>query len=56
MSILATPLDFVFRGYSIWLELDQVDSDLDKAVEAAAFDLNVHAIPVGVSCGCHIGV
>lgn len=51
MSLLATPLDFVFKGYSIWLELNQVESDLDKAVEAAAIDLDVHAIPVHV-CGC----
>jgi hypothetical protein len=51
MSVLASPLDFVFKGYSIWLELDQVESDLDKAVEAAALDLHVHAIPVG-DCGC----
>jgi hypothetical protein len=45
MSLLATPLDFVFKGYSIWLELEQVESDLDKAVDAAAVDLDVHAIP-----------
>jgi hypothetical protein len=45
MSLSATPLDFVFKGYSIWLELEQVDSDLDKAVDAAAVDLDVHAIP-----------
>jgi hypothetical protein len=45
MSFLATPLDFVFKGYSIWLELEQVENDLDKALEAAAVDLDVDVIP-----------
>lgn len=46
MSLPATPLDFVFKGYSIWLELEQaIDNDLDKALEAAAFDLDVDVIP-----------
>jgi hypothetical protein len=61
MSLLATPLDFVFKGYSIWLELEQVESDLDKAVDAAALDLDVHAIPgtltgVFVRTLCGVGV
>ena len=45
MSLLATPLDFVFKGYSIWLELEQVENDLDRALQAAAVDLDVDVIP-----------
>ena len=41
----ATPLDFVFKGYSIWLELEQQANDLYRALEAAALDLDVHCIP-----------
>lgn len=45
MSLQVTPLDFVFRGYSIWLELEQTDGDLDAALKAAAHDLDVDCIP-----------
>lgn len=45
MSVQATPLDFEFRGYSVWLELEQIHSDLDKAIQAAAVALDVHEIP-----------
>lgn len=44
-SLLATPLDFEFKGTSIWLELEQTASDLDIALEAAAHDLDVDCIP-----------
>ena len=45
MSLPATPLDFVFRGYSIWLELEQHSDDLDLALSAAAQALDVECIP-----------
>jgi len=45
MALPVTPLDFVFRGYSVWLELEQTANDLDKALEAAAQDLDVECIP-----------
>mmetsp|Transcript_27988 Transcript_27988/g.62658 ORF Transcript_27988/g.62658 Transcript_27988/m.62658 type:complete len:329 (+) Transcript_27988:86-1072(+) len=48
---LRPPLRFVFRGYSIWLDLEQsaVDAngqgDLDRAVSDCAMMYNVHPIP-----------
>lgn len=42
---LAVPLDFVFKGYSIWLELAQNANDLDDALDEAARDLDVDRIP-----------
>lgn len=32
----ATPLRFEFRGYSVWLEIQDVNGDLDKALDVAA--------------------
>jgi len=39
------PFRFVFRGYSIWLELSQTDHDLDNAVAKAAMDNGLFPIP-----------
>ena len=39
------PLLFSFVGYSIWLELEQHDSDLDRILRAAATDEGVLTIP-----------
>lgn len=38
-------LRFVFTGYSIWLELEQVNHDLDIAIALASKHINVHPIP-----------
>lgn len=49
--LLRPPLRFVFKGYSIWLDLEQsaVDAngqgDLDRAVSECAAMYNVHPIP-----------
>lgn len=41
-----TPLEFEFRGYSVWLELEQVHHhDLDRALDVAAHDLHVQRVP-----------
>lgn len=45
MPLQATPLDFEFRGYSIWLEISQEQGDLDSALDAAANSLDVDPIP-----------
>lgn len=44
-SLRATPLDFAFKGCSIWLELEQQANDLDKALDTAAYELDVHRVP-----------
>ena len=38
-------LRFVFKGYSIWLELEQVNGDIDIAIALASKQINVHPIP-----------
>ena len=39
-------LNFEFRGYSVWLELEQVNGgDIDQALDVASRDLHVHRIP-----------
>jgi len=40
-----THLHFAFRGYSIWLELEQFRGDLDLALDIASRDLHVVRIP-----------
>lgn len=40
-----SPLKFEFSGYSIWLDLEQIDQDLNNALSYAASTHNVHAIP-----------
>lgn len=45
VSSFPTPLRFAFRGYSVWLELQDVDGDLDRALDVAASDLHVHRVP-----------
>ena len=40
-----SPLKFVFSGYSIWLDLEQMDQDLNHALSYAASTHGVHAIP-----------
>jgi len=40
-----TPLRFEFRGYSVWLEIEDVNGDLDKALDVAAQELHVHRVP-----------
>jgi len=40
-----TPLRFEFRGYSVWLELQDVHDDLNQALDVAARDLHVHRVP-----------
>ena len=47
---LRPPLRFVFKGYSIWLDLEQFQDvngqgDLDRAVSECARAYNVHPIP-----------
>jgi hypothetical protein len=36
---------FIFKGYSIWLELEQVDKDFDKVLTVAANDLGLYRVP-----------
>jgi len=45
VSTPPTPLRFEFRGYSVWLEVEDVQGDLDQALDAAASDLHVHRVP-----------
>ena len=40
-----TPLRFEFRGYSVWLEVEDFQGDLDAALDVAASDLHVHRVP-----------
>ena len=35
----------MFAGFSVWLELEQFDEDLDKAIRTASTELGVHPIP-----------
>ena len=39
------PLKFIFSGYSIWLELEQFDNDLDTVLHTASAELGVLPIP-----------
>ena len=43
--IVRDSLRFVFAGYSIWLEVQQFDGDLNAAIQTAGSDLGVHGIP-----------
>ena len=38
-------LRFSFSGYSIWLDPEQYNSDLDKAIKVASKELGVYPIP-----------
>jgi hypothetical protein len=39
-------LRFEFEGYSVWLEPEQFQGDLDKAIQTASEELRVIPIPV----------
>lgn len=43
--VFPEPLRFIFSGYSVWLELEQFDGDLDSALHTTSKELSVHAIP-----------
>jgi hypothetical protein len=43
-STTTTPLQFEFTGVSVWLELEQIDGDLDRALDIADKDLHVDRI------------
>jgi hypothetical protein len=43
--MIQEPLRCFFSGYSVWLELEQFDGDLDSALHTASKELNVYAIP-----------
>jgi hypothetical protein len=43
--MIQEPLRFIFSGYSVWLELEQFDGDLDSALHTASKELSVHSIP-----------
>jgi hypothetical protein len=42
--LLREPFQFVFRGYSVWLEVSQTDGDLKGAISAAAVDGGLYPI------------
>jgi hypothetical protein len=39
------PLKFIFKGYSVWLELESFENDLDAVLQTASTELGVHKIP-----------
>ena len=43
--MLKDTLRFSFSGYSIWLDPEQFDSDLDNAIKVASKELGVYPIP-----------
>jgi hypothetical protein len=43
--MIQEPLRCIFFGYSVWLELEQFDGDLDSALHTASKELFLQAIP-----------
>ncbi|CAB9499865.1 expressed unknown protein [Seminavis robusta] len=43
--LLREPYQFIFKGYSIWLEVEQQNGDLDNAIQCAASEKSLFPIP-----------
>jgi hypothetical protein len=44
IMLIREPFQFVFKGYSVWLELAQTDSDLEEATAHAALEKGLFPI------------
>jgi len=44
-SLIREPLRFFFRGYSIWLELEEIDNDITHTIQRASSELGLVPIP-----------